>query len=88
MQRLWRGGGVTQGESTERCTYTFVLAPLNYVPPPPFSPGAPLAQPTKGMGREGKEWCEADGHCGLRRERPREGKGKVRPRRKRKVTGR
>ena len=22
---------------------------------------------------EGKEWCEADGHCGLRRERPREG---------------
>ena len=40
---------------------------------------------------EGKEWCEADGHGGLRRERPREGKGKgrgkVRARRKRKVKG-
>ena len=38
---------------------------------------------------EGKEWCEADGHCGLRMERPREGKGKgrgnVRAGRKRKV---
>ena len=30
---------------------------------------------------EGKEWCEADGHCGLRRERPREGKGKGKGRR-------
>ena len=41
--------------------------------------------------REGKECGEADGHGGLRRERPREGKGegrgKVRARRKRKVKG-
>ena len=40
---------------------------------------------------EGKEWCEADGHCSLRRERPREGKGegrgKARAGRKRKVKG-
>ena len=40
---------------------------------------------------EGKECGEADGHCGLRRERPTEGKGegrgKVRAGRKRKVKG-
>ena len=49
---------------------------LPFCPPPPPPP---------------KECGEADGHCGLQRERPREGKGegrgKVRAGRKRKVKG-
>ena len=45
--------------------------PLGKAPPPP-------PRPTHNRPREweGKECGEADGHCGLRRERPREGKGK------------
>ena len=63
-------------------------------PPPSSSPPPPLPPRWHNRPREweGKEWCEADGHCGLRRERPREGKGKgrgkVRAGRKRKVKGR
>ena len=69
---------------------------------PPFSYSQPPAPPpplgVRGLRwhnrpreREGKECGEADGHHGLRRERPREGKGKgrgkVRAGRKRKVKG-
>ena len=75
---LLGGGGVTRAESPKGPSCTFALLLFRVTPPPPRE-------------WEGKEWCEADGHCGLRKERPREGKGKgrgkVRAGRKRKVKG-
>ena len=74
----------TSGISNNFCPPHVVLLSAPTSPPP----ACPHNQPREW---EGKEWCEADGHCGLRRERPREGKGKgrgkVRAGRKRKVKG-